>query len=131
VNPNLAMFLSFVIVSVFSFVSVSVWARTRHQERKEFYRSEMLKKMAESGTAAVVEYLREEERLEERRRAEQRDQMVAGTRLGGLILLVVGGVLAVALHEIVRDVPVYLIGLIPFGIGVVLLMTSFAGRRRS
>ena len=129
-NPNLAMFLSFVVVSLFSFVSVAVWAGTRQQERKEFYRSETLKKLAESGAAAVLEYLREEERLEERRRAEERERMIGGYRLAGLILLVVGGGFAIALHQIVREAPVYLFGLIPFGIGMVFLLMSFMGRRR-
>jgi Flp pilus assembly protein TadB len=130
VNPNLAMFLSFVVVSVFSFISVAVWAGTRHQERKEFYRSEILKKLAESGSTAVAEYLREEEKSDERRRLEQRDRMVKGNRLSGLILLVVGVTLMVALHQIVTEAPIYLFGMIPLGIGIVLLVSSFMGRGR-
>ena len=129
-NASFWMFLSFVVVSVFSFISVAVWAGTRQQERKDFHRSEMLKKLAESGPAAVVEYLREEERLEERARVRQRDRAVEGTRLGGLILIAVGGMLAVALYQIVREVPVYLIGGIPFAIGVVLIAAPLLGRRR-
>jgi len=125
------LFLSFVVVSVFSFVSVAVWAGTRHQERKDFYRSETLKKLAESGSAAVVDYLREEERLADRRRLEERERMREGTRLGGLILVAVGGALAIALQQIVREQSVYLIGLIPLGIGVVLLMTSLMRPSRS
>jgi len=127
---GLWLFLSFVVVSAFSFVSVAVWAGTRQQERKEFYRSEMLKKLAESGQAAVIEYLHEEEKLDERRRSDQRERMREGNQLAGLILMAVGGALTVALHQIVRDVPVYFIGMIPFGIGVVLFMTSLLGRRR-
>lgn len=122
------LFLSFVVVSLFSFVSVAVWAGTRQQERKDFYRSETLKKLAEAGPAAVVEYLREEERLEERQRAYQRDRMIEGNRLAGLILVVVGGALAFALYWIVPGMPVYLIGMIPAGIGLVLFLTSLAGR---
>lgn len=125
------LFLSFVVVSVFSFVSVAVWAGTRQQERKDFYRSETLKKLSESGSAAVLEYLREEERLEDRRRLEERDRAREGARLGGLILMAVGGALAIALHQIVHDPPVYLIGLIPIGIGIVLLGTSLMSPRRS
>ena len=129
-NPNVAMFLSFLFVSVFSFLSVAVWAGTRHQERKDFYRSETLKKLAESGSAAVLEYLREEERLDEKRRAEQRARMFEGNRLGGLILVVVGGALSVALQQIIQELPIYLFGLIPIGIGIVLLLTSLKGARR-
>jgi Flp pilus assembly protein TadB len=128
---GLWLFLSFVVVSVFSFVSVAVWTGTRHQERKDFYRSETLKKLAESGSAAVLDYLREEERLADRRQLEERERTREGTRLGGLILIAVGGALAIALHQIVREQSVYLIGLIPIGIGVVLLMTSLMRPRRS
>jgi peptidoglycan/LPS O-acetylase OafA/YrhL len=125
------MFLSFLVVSVFSFISVAVWAGTKHQERKDFYRSETLKKLAESGSAAVLEYLREEERLDEKRRAEQRVRMFEGNRLGGLILVVVGGVLTVTFYQLVPNMPVYLFGLIPIGIGLVLLVVSSTGARRS
>jgi hypothetical protein len=124
------MFLSFLIVSVFSFLSIAVWAGTRQQERKDFYRSETLKKLAESGSAAVVEYLREEEKQDERRRAVHRDRMIEGNRLAGMILLVVGGMLAVFLHYIVPNMPVYLMGLIPLGIGIVLLLTPLMTQRR-
>jgi len=130
VNPSLAMFLSFLIVSVFSFLSVAVWAGTRQQERKDFYRSETLKKLAESGSAAVIEYLREEEKQDERRRAVHRDRMIEGNRLAGMILLVVGGMLAVFLYYIVPNMPVYLMGLIPLGIGIVLLLTPLMTQRR-
>ena len=129
-NPNVAMFLSFLLVSVFSFLSVAVWAGTRQQERKDFYRSETLKKLAESGSAAVLEYVREEERLDEKRRAAQRERMLEGNRLGGLILVVVGGALSLALHQIIHQLPIYLFGLIPVGIGIVLLLTSLKGARR-
>jgi Flp pilus assembly protein TadB len=130
-ESGLWIFLSFAVVSVFSFVAVAVWAGTRQQEREGFYRSETLKKLAESGSAAVIEYLREEERLEDRRRAERYEQMIQGNRLGGLILLVVGALVAAALLRLVPSAPVYLFGMIPFGIGLVLLLTPFINRRRS
>ena len=123
------LFLSFGVVSLFSFVSVAVWSGTRQQERKDFYRSEMLRKLAESGSGAVVEYLREEERQEERRKAEYRVREREGHRLGGLILLAIGITMAIAMYYVVREVPVYLFGLIPAAIGLVLLATSSAGRR--
>ena len=128
-NPNLAMFLSFDVVSVFSFISIAAWAGTRHQERKDFYRGEMLKKLAESGSAAVVEYLREEEKQDERRRAERRMREREGTLLTGLILLAVGGMTAIAMYFVVQELPVFLFGLIPAGIGLVFLGVSLFGRR--
>ena len=128
-NPSLAMFLSFAVVSLFSFISIAAWAGTRHQERKDFYRSEMLKKLAESGSGAVVEYLREEEKQEEQRRAERRGREREGSRLTGLILIAVGGVITVGLRKIVPETPVYILGMAPLAIGVVFLGLSLFGRR--
>jgi hypothetical protein len=130
VIPSLAMFLSFCVVALFSFISIAVWTGTRHQERKDFYRSELLKKLAESGQGAVVEYLREEERQEDRRRAERRGREFEGYRLVGLILLAVGSTMAIAMYYVVREVPVYLFGLIPASIGLVFFAMSLAGGRR-
>ena len=130
-NPNLAMFLSFLIVALFSFLSIAAWTGTRHQERKDFYRSEMLKKLAESGSGAVTEYLREEEKQKEQRRAEQRLREGEGYRLVGLILLAVGTSMAIAMYFVVPDLPVYLFGLIPASIGVVFFSMSLSSSRRS
>ena len=124
------LFLSFAAVACFSFLAVATWAGTRHQERKDFYRSETLKKLAESGSAAVVDYLREEERLEEGRRALEREKQVEGGRLAGMILMVVGITIMVALQQIVNEQPVYLLGLAPVGIGVVLFLAPMLSRRR-
>jgi len=123
-TAGMALFLSVLVVSLFSFISVAAWTGTRHQERKDFYRSETLKKLAESGPAAVVEYLREEERLEEVRRARQRENQDEGTRLAGMILVAVGVAMMIAFQQMVHDTPVYLLGLIPAGIGVVLFFAS-------
>lgn len=128
---GLFIFLSFGVVALFSFISIAVWAGTRHQERKEFYRSETLKKLAEAGPAAVVEYLREEERLNETREANRRRRSLEESGLAGWILLVVGIALTIALHQIIRELPIYLFGLIPLGIGIVLLLRSTLGRRRA
>jgi hypothetical protein len=125
------MFLSFVVVAVFSFISIAAWSGTRHQERKDFYRTEMLKKLAETGPGAVIEYLREEESQEDRRRAEQRGREFEGYRLVGLILLAVGSTMAIAMYFVVRELPVFLFGLIPASIGLVFFSMSVFGRRRS
>lgn len=128
-DPSVAMFLSFLIVSVFSFLSVAVWAATRERERKEFYRGEMLKKLAESGPTAVTEYLREEERIAVQHRAYAQTRMHEGNRLGGAILIAVGIGLMYALRMLVNDLPIHLFGLIPLGIGIALLVSSFVKSR--
>ena len=127
--PSLAMFLSFCVVGVFSFLSVAVWTGTRHQERKDFYRGELLKKLAESGSAAVLEYLREEERQQDRKRAEHQQRMIEGNRMTGLILTAVGTVTTIGLWKIVPEPPVYILGMTPLAIGLVFLGLALFGRR--
>jgi hypothetical protein len=113
----LFLFLAVAMVAVFSFVSVAVWADNRRKEREAYYRSETVKKIAESqagGGGSAIEYLREEERIAMRRRRE-------GVRLGGLITAAVGAGLMVFLHGMDSNEPAYLMGLIPFLVGVALL----------
>jgi hypothetical protein len=108
-------------IALFSFLAVATWSDSRRKERETFYKSETLKKIAESsgeGAKAAIELMREQEKSVAKRRLE-------GMKLGGLITAVVGiGVMAL-LHGLVRDEPVYLAGLIPFLVGVVLMLYGF------
>ena len=108
-------------IALFSFLSVAVWSESRRKEREEYYRSETLKKIAESsgeGAKAAIELLREQNNSVTKRRLE-------GMKLGGLITAVVGiGVMAL-LHGLVQDEPVYLAGLIPLLVGLALLAYTF------
>jgi hypothetical protein len=79
----------------------------------------------------ITDYLREEERADERRRMEHRDREIEGSRFVGMILLVVGVTMGTAFHEIVRNLPIYLFSLLPAGIGLVFLANAtFIARRR-
>jgi len=114
-------FLSVGAVSLFSFVAVASWSDARRREREAYYRSETLKKIAETqgdGGKAALDFLREEEKNAMRRRRE-------GTRLGGLITVAVGIGFMVFLRGIERSQPAYLLGFIPLFIGVALLAYSF------
>ena len=105
-------------IALFSFLAVASWSDARRRERETFYKSETLKKIAESsgeGAKAAIELIREQEKSAVRRRRE-------GMKLGGLITAVVGIGVMVLLHGLVRDEPVYLAGLIPLLIGVALLL---------
>jgi len=108
-------------IALFSFLSVAVWSDSRRKERQEYYRSETLKKIAESsgeGAKAAIELLREQNKNITRRRFE-------GMKLGGLITAVVGiGVMAL-LRGLVHDEPVYLAGLIPLLVGFALLVYTY------
>jgi len=114
-------FLSVASVALFSFVAVAAWSDARRREREAYYKSETLKKIAESqgaGASSAIEYLREEERNAERRRRE-------GIKLGGLVTTAVGIGLMIFLRGIAHDEPIYLVALIPSLIGIVLLAYSY------
>jgi hypothetical protein len=108
-------------IALFSFLAVAAWSDARRRERETYYKSETLKKIAESsgeGARAAVELIREQEKNVVRRRRE-------GMKLGGLITAVVGiGVMAL-LRGLVTDAPVYLAGLIPLLIGLAMLAYTF------
>jgi uncharacterized membrane protein len=119
----LFLFLSVASVAVFSFVAVAVWSSERRREREAYYRSETLRKIAETqgaGGGSVIEFLREEERNGARRRRE-------GQKLGGLITVAVGIGMTILIWAVNRDEPepVYLAGLIPVLIGLALLSYAY------
>ncbi|MGA7560559.1 MAG: hypothetical protein WCF61_18970 [Terriglobales bacterium] len=105
-------------IAVFSFLAVASWSEARRKEREAYYRSETLKKIAESsgeGAKSALELIREQEKNSVRRRLE-------GMKIGGLVTAAVGIGLMVFLHGVEREEPVYLVGLIPLLIGVALLL---------
>ena len=105
-------------IALFSFLAVATWVEARRKEREAYYRSETLKKIAESsgeGAKSALELLREQEKNAVKRRLE-------GMKIGGLVTAAVGIGVMVFLHGIEHDEPVYLAGLIPLLIGVALLL---------
>lgn len=124
--PSLGL-LAFIVgvVSFFSFLAVASWMKARLRERQAFYKSETIKKIAESqGGSAALEYLHDCDRTVARQRRE-------GQKLGGLITLAVG----IGFMIFLRHVPIsphsdgdssaYLVGLIPSLVGVALLIYSY------
>src|SRR5215469_252026 len=93
------LFLSVGAIALFSFVAVAAWSDSRRKERVAYYRSETLKKIAETagpGSNAPHEYMREEEQISTRRRRE-------GIRLGSLITGAVGIGLMIFLRGIAHE----------------------------
>ncbi len=110
-------------IALFSFVAVASWSAERRREREAYYKSETLKKIAETqgtGGNSALEYLREEDKIKSRRQRE-------GQKLGGLITLAVG----IAMMIFLRAVPdpgarqASFVGLIPLLIGVALLAYAY------
>jgi hypothetical protein len=113
-------FLSVSAVALFSFISVAAWSDARRREREAFYKNETMKKLAESpdGSTAAMALLKEEARIDARRRRE-------GQRLGGLLTLAVGIGVWVFLQTIEPGKPLYMAGLIPMLVGVVLIAYGY------
>jgi hypothetical protein len=116
---NPLLLLSVIVVSFFSFFAVAVWSDARRKEREAYYRSETLKKLAEgTGGTSAITFLREEDRLATRRRKE-------GMKVGGLITAVVGVGFMVFLGVVEREHGVWVLGLMPLGIGLALLLYAY------
>ena len=112
------LFLSVGAISLFSFVAVAAWSDSRRKERVAYYRSETLKKIAETagpGSNAPLEYMREEEQINARHRRE-------GIRLGSLITGAVGIGLMIFLRGIAHEESVLPVGIIPLLVGVALFV---------
>ena len=108
-------------IALFTFLSVATFVESRRRERESYYRSETLKKIAESsgdGAKGAIELMREQQFTSAKRRIE-------GLKLGGLITAVVGIGVMVLLRGLVTDEPVYLSGVIPLLIGLALLTYAF------
>jgi hypothetical protein len=106
---------------VFAFVTVITWVGERRKEREAFYRSEILKKIADgagAGSQQVLEMMQQEQRNMQIRVRE-------GQKLGGLVLIAVGLAMMALLYMLVRDNAVWLSGLFPLLIGAVLLAYVF------
>jgi hypothetical protein len=121
-DMSIFLFLSVGAISLFSFIAVATWAGERRREREAYYRSETLKRIAETqaaGGASALEFLREEEKMAMRRKRE-------GQKLGGMITMAVGVGLMIFLYSIPGPDArfAYRVGLIPLLIGVVLLAYS-------
>ena len=121
-NLPLAIFLSVGALALFSFIAVATWSDNRRREREAFYRSETVKKIAETqgaGATTAVEFLREQEQIALRQRRE-------GFKVGGLVTTAVGLGLMIFMAVIsTKGEPAYLVGIIPVLIGLSLLVHGY------
>lgn len=120
--------IALIVMSVFAMISVAAWADARRREREALYRSELFGKLAAQPPETVdriIQFLRDEQ---ERKDARQQGEKRYGLQLGGAIGLVVGVVLSSFLAMIVPNGPMWLIGMFPVGVGVVLLAFSYVRR---
>jgi hypothetical protein len=115
-------FLAVGAIALFGiFLPVTTWLDTRRREREAYYKSETLRRLAESsgeGAKVAIELLREEEHLRQIKKLE-------GMKIGGLVNIAVGIGLGFMLWALTGTGGPYLVGLIPGLIGVALLVYVF------
>jgi len=122
------LFLSVLMISIFSFVSIAVWTEARRKEREAYYKSESLRRIAEmpgEGAKYVIEIIREEERIRQANGRASEIAKIQSMKIGGVVTIAVGLGLMVFLYFLIDrgDKPAYLVGLIPALIGLALLIS--------
>lgn len=114
----LFMFLSTLVIAIFTMLSIAIWTGTRLREREVFYRNEVLKKLADgqgAGAESVLNVMREDERRAQREKIE-------GMKVGGLSATAAGIAIAAFLWHLER---IRLAGFIPLSVGLALLVYAF------
>ena len=112
---------TFIPIAAIAFITIAVWLGERRKEREAFYRSEVLKKIADSeGDAAqkAIEMLRQQDLNAQIRRRE-------GIKLGGLITMAGGIGLSIFLANMGIEQPVWLVGVMAVLVGAVLAGYAF------
>ncbi len=101
-----------------TFISFVIWFEGRRKEREAHYRDEMARKIGDAGDSGpILEFVRANAQADAK-------QVRLKARVAGLITIAVGAGLMIFLQQLVPTAAVYLVGLIPLFIGVVLLILS-------
>ena len=121
----LFLFLSVVMIAVFSFLSVAVWTEARRKEREAYYKAESLRRVAEmpgEGAKYVIEVMKEEERIRQARQFSNEIKRLEGMKIGGLVNIGVGIGLFCLIYFTASQKGAAFVGLIPGLIGVALMV---------
>jgi hypothetical protein len=103
-------------VAVFAWLAVVSWVDARRKEREAFYRSETIRRLAETGGQnAALEFLRKEEGISALKARE-------GLKLIGLISIFGGTGFGIFMSQMVTDEPAWLIGIVPVMVGIAMLI---------
>ena len=108
-------------ISGIAMIVLIVWIGERRKEKEAFFRSELLRKIAESqGDASqnVLEMIHQQDREAQIRRHE-------GIKLAGMITMAVGIGLIPMLAMLEHNKPVWTVGLIPALVGAALFFYVF------
>ena len=106
-------------IAVFGYLAVHEWTESRRKEREAFYRSETLRRYSDSNQPDMLaRFLAEEKAARHEMRVQQRESL----RLGGLVTMVAGIGLGVMLAGIEPGERYYFVGLVPFLVGLAILV---------
>ena len=106
-------------VAVFGWLAVHEWVESRRKEREVFYRSETLRRFSESNQPDMLtRFLADEKAVRHEMRVQQRESL----RLAGLVTMMAGIGLGVVLAGLAPQQRYYLFSLVPFLVGVALLI---------
>ena len=122
---GLFLFLSVLMVSVFSFVSIAVWSESRRKEREAYYKAESLRRVAEmpgEGAKYVIEVMKEDERIRQAHQFSNEIKKLEGMKIGGLVNIGVGVALFCLIYFTSSQKGAAFVGLFPGLIGVALLV---------
>ena len=124
-HATLVVVIVTAVICVFGMISVVVWAENRRKERESFHQHQTYQKMLDSGSSAdtLVAFIQDQE---DRQRRDQEREKIRGLRMGGVITTAVGVALTAFLFFIAPEEPVYLVGLVPLGVGLVLCYFGFS-----
>jgi hypothetical protein len=119
----LFVFLAVGAIALYSYLSIHSFVNGRRKEREAYYKNETMRRLTEhqgAGADAAIALMREEDRLQTRRRLE-------GLKLGGLVTSAVGIGLMIFLG-IANDENHLIgvaIGIIPLVVGIALLLYAY------
>lgn len=128
--PAFIMIVPLLLV-IFAWMSVTHWITARAAERKMRERYALLKHLSErpaESVQIVLEQLHKDDARELERERAKAEAARHGMYGGAAIVLVVGILLTLFLYYLAPTQPIWLIGLMPFFVGVVLAVQSWLGR---
>jgi hypothetical protein len=128
VNEGLLIMIVPLLLLVFAWTSVTYWISARATERRMRERYALLKHLSErpaDSVQVVLEQLRQDDAHEEERLRAKAAVMRRGKLEGGFIMLVLGAALGLFLYNLVPGGALWMIGLMPALIGVVLVVSTW------
>ena len=127
-NEGLLIMIVPLLLLVFAWTSVTYWISARAAERRMRERYALLKHLSErpaESVQVVLEQLRQDDARDEERYRAKVVTARRGKLEGGFIMLGLGAALALFLYNLVPGGALWMIGLMPMLIGVVLVASTW------